>query len=122
MSLVINKTPSIPYKLCLQFFNVEPKKGDLCAIDFRGKKLLKYLVGTEGSKIRNINDVIFVDGKRIGRAEKSKFLTPVKNGEIPAGQAFLAGTHLDSLDSRYKEFGLVKISDIRGKIIGLTRF
>ena len=35
---------------------------------------------------------------------------------IPEGMVFVAGTHSDSFDSRYKEFGFVPLETVRGQV------
>jgi conjugal transfer pilin signal peptidase TrbI len=76
------------------------------------------LVGLEGDEVRNIDGQIFVGFQKVGAAKKTELLTPIKSKIISKGFAFVAGTHEDSLDSRYEEFGLVKLSDIQGKAVG----
>lgn len=120
--IVVLTSESIPYRLCLQVYNIPPKVGDICVFDYKGKKFLKYLVGTAGDKVRNINDNIYVGDFMVGKAEKNEILTPVSSGVIPEGYVFVAGTHPKSFDSRYKEFGFIKVSDFRGKAYGLIRW
>ncbi|HDR9174378.1 S26 family signal peptidase [Burkholderia vietnamiensis] len=45
---------------------------------------------------------------------KSQTLETVHAGTVPTGYVFVRGTHPDSLDSRYIDGGLVKLSDIQG--------
>lgn len=120
--IVFLTSESIPYRLCLQVYNIKPKVGDICVFDYKGKKFLKYLVGIAGDEIRNVHDNIYVGDFVIGRAERKEILTPVGSGRIPEGYVFVAGTHKKSLDSRYKEFGLIKVSALRGKAFGLMKW
>lgn len=120
--VVFLSSESIPYRLCLQVYNIKPEVGDICVFNYKGKKFLKYLVGTAGDEIRNINNNIYVGDFVIGKAEKNAILTPINNGKIPKGYVFVAGTHKKSFDSRYKEFGLIKESDLRGKAYGLIKW
>lgn len=117
--VVFNKSPSVPYSVCLQVYNCNPQKGDLCAINYNGRKLIKYVAGVEGDVIRNIYNDIWIENIRVGKAKKTAVLSPVKAGVVPKGYVFVIGTHPLSLDSRYNEFGLVKTSDIRGTVFGL---
>jgi conjugal transfer pilin signal peptidase TrbI len=105
----------------LQVYHLKPEKGDLCAFNFVGFRFLKYIVGTAGDEIRNLNGVIYVGLTKVGKATKTKLLTPIEDGVVPEGYIFAAGTHPESFDSRYQEFGLVKTSDIRGKVFGVLR-
>ena len=111
-------SPSLPYKFCVHLLKAKPQRGDLCVFQKRGSTIVKYLVGLEGDEVRNIDGQIFVGFQKVEAAKKTKLLTPIKSKVIPKGFAFVAGTHEDSLDSRYEEFGLVKLSDIQGKAVG----
>ena len=122
INIVFVTSPSIPYRLCLQVYNMKPRVGDICVFNYKGRKFLKYLVGTGGDSIKNINNNIYVGNSKVGYAETNNIITPVNNGIIPEGYVFVAGTHEKSFDSRYKEFGLVKIEDIRGRAFGLMRW
>lgn len=73
----------------------------------------KRIAGVPGETVsvdaaRNVS----VGGRAVGRARTKSSsglaLTPVRDGlVIPEGSLFVAGTHADSLDSRYGIFGLV---------------
>lgn len=119
--IVFVRTNSIPYSVCLQMRHMSPKKYDLCAFRYKGHKFIKYIVAIEGDKVINLADAIYVDGLRIGKAERTNQLTPIDDCEIPEGYVFISGRHPQSLDSRYKEFGFVKISDLKGKVFGLVK-
>ena len=119
---------SVPYKSCIQFYHIKPKVGDLCVVEYKtqdGKTqtLVKYLAGTAGETVTMWNGDIFVNHKRyIGKPNNRRLMPICFEGEevtIPEGYVFVAGTHEDSLDSRYKEFGFVKVSDIKGKAMPL---
>jgi hypothetical protein len=113
---------SIPYKWCIHLLNVKPKKGDLCVFKRDGKTTVKYLVGVSKNKIKNVNDIIYIDANIIGHAKRSKHLTPTSTYFIPEGYVFVAGTHEDSFDSRYEEFGLVDLKNIQGTAVGICRW
>lgn len=120
--VVFNKQPSVPYSVCLQVYSCKPQRDDLCVINYKGRKLIKYIAGAERDIIRNFGDDIWINNIRVGKAKKTKILTPVKSGVVPKGYVFVIGTHPLSLDSRYNEFGLVKTSDIKGKVFGLVEW
>lgn len=114
---------SLPYKSCVQFYYIKPKVGDLCVVEYKtqdGKTqtLVKYLVGTAGDPVTMWKGDIFVNYKRyVGKPNNRRLTAICHEGaevKIPEGYVFVAGTHEDSLDSRYKEFGFVKVSDIQG--------
>jgi conjugal transfer pilin signal peptidase TrbI len=120
--ILILNTPSLPYRFCVHLLKEEAERGELCILKKNGVTVVKYLVGVEGDVIRNIGDVIFVGSYIVGEAKKVNYLTPIKGQVIPAGYVFVAGTHEDSFDSRYKEFGLIKRSELRGKAIGFWKW
>lgn len=121
LCVVFVRTNSIPYSVCLQMRHMPPQKYDLCAFMYKGYKFIKYIIGIEGDKVINLADAIYVDGFSVGRAERTNQLTPLDDCTIPKGYVFVSGRHPKSLDSRYKEFGLVKVSDLEGKVFGLVK-
>ncbi|MDR1235384.1 MAG: S26 family signal peptidase [Holosporaceae bacterium] len=121
IKIVFLKSESVSFRVCMQVYNLRPEKGDLCAFNFRGRRFVKYMVGVAGDEIRYVGKVIYVGTTKVGEAKKTDLLTPIPEGRIPESYVFVAGTHPDSLDSRYKEFGLVKETDVRGKVFGLVK-
>lgn len=113
---------SIPYRICLQLLQVKPKKGDICVFKFHGFTFLKYVVGEPGDKIEIIDKEIYVGGQKIGPIQNDPRFTPTKHKVVPKGYRFMAGTHPQSFDCRYHEFGLIPESDIESKAIGLVKF
>ena len=120
--IVFVNTCSVPYKVCLQFYNLQPKKGDLCVFDFLGKSFVKYIAGTSGDEISIVDNDVYVGSTHIGKISNASKLHPITLRKIPEGYVFMSGTHVYSFDSRYKEFGLIPISQIQGKAIGLLRW
>lgn len=120
--IVFVNTSSIPYKVCLQVYNLQPKKGDLCVFDFLGKSFVKYIAGTSGDEISIVDNDVCIGSTHIGKIVAASNLHPIATGQIPDGYVFMSGTHVYSFDSRYKEFGLIPISQIQGKAIGLLKW
>jgi type IV secretory pathway protease TraF len=87
-----------------------------------GLTIVKYLVGIEGDRITNEKNNIYVNAYYIGTAQKTGQLTPIKDQIISKGYLFVSGTHRYSFDSRYEEFGLIKVSDLKGRAIGLGKW
>lgn len=133
VKLVYLTSESIPYKYCVQFYNIKPEKGDLCVFDYypKGKTrkeskesrftFIKYIAGVEGDYVKREGNKIYVNEKLIGEAKGESELHPIDSKKIPKGYVFVRGTHKDSLDSRYEEFGLIKEENLRGKAIGWIR-
>lgn len=100
------------------------KRGDLAYI--RGHKNLlfkkdfvKRVVGLPGDRISLKEDSLWVAnryiGKLLSRTQYNFPLTPLAERVVPPGYIFVAGDHERSFDSRYKEFGLVRQSEVWGK-------
>ena len=123
VKLIYITSESVPYSCCLQLYNVEPEIGDLCVLDFHSPDsdkvttLVKYVAGKAGDQIHVRDRKVFVNGRFVGEA-KANNLTPIDDMTIPNGFVFVMGTHENSFDSRYKEFGLIKEKDLHGKAIG----
>lgn len=124
IKLIHLTSESIPYKYCFQLNGVSPEKGDLCVFDYHSKSknskftFVKYLVGVEGDKIKRMGEKIYINEEFVCEVNPASGLTPIEDSVIPPGRVFVVGTHKDSLDSRYEEFGLIKVSDLKGKAFG----
>lgn len=124
--LALNLTESLPGTLFLVEKNVMPARGDLVAFRWqaswpypRGSLFLKHLIGLPGSVVTATGRAFFVDGESVGRAkERARTGEPLEigpSGIIPDGRYYVAGSHPDSLDSRYRVTGWVSRQQIVGK-------
>ena len=127
--LLIAQSDSLPYRYLLLIKNVPVKKGDLIAIknhplsDIPNIILTKRLIGLPGDKITLHGRIMRINQEWQGalheKNSKGHPLTPLALRTIPEGFVFAAGSHSGSLDSRYREFGLVDKRHILGKVYGL---
>lgn len=131
--LTVNISDSLPGKVFLVMKDVKPARGDFVAFYYSGggvyparSLFLKRLVGLPGDKVSSAsapNGTVeyFIDGHPVGQAKptskKGLVLQPGPTGVIPAGSYYVAGSHADSLDSRYKLVGWVQDAQIIGKSI-----
>ena len=122
IKVIFVSSPSIPYQICLQIIRLEPRKNDLSIFNFKGKSLVKYVVGVKGDQINVRNGSVWINNKKIGDIQNLSYLHPIESGVIPEGYVFVAGTHSKSLDSRYREIGLIPVSALRGRVIGLIKW
>lgn len=88
----------------------------------RNKPLAKRILGIPGDQIQKVGNVITVIPTPLvlpllKKTSKGQPLTPLSFTIIPEGYVFVAGDHPKSFDSRYSEFGLVNIENIRGRAI-----
>ena len=129
-------TDSLPQRYFVQFPNVTPKKGDLTVVynGFYKGKIIKRIIGTAGDQVStDARGNIFINQEKVGKVcERTEFcatqtdgkdaitLTAIKPQVIPEGRVFLHSTHPKSFDSRYSEVGLVAVSDLEGKVVGIV--
>lgn len=113
-----NITESMPWTW---FISSEFKEAERdMYVSFKHEKsqmnLAKKIVGLPGDSIRVINDRIYVNdidcGIAVRVSRSGKFMTPIAEGIIPSGYVYVASPHPESFDSRYEEFGLVKVEQI----------
>jgi signal peptidase I len=128
-ALLVAQTNSLPYRYFLLIKKAPAKKGDLIAIqhhplfELPNVILTKRLVGLPGDKIILQGQVMNINQEWQGPLHRKNSqghpLTPLSIRTIPEDFVFVAGSHSASLDSRYKEFGLVKRQHILGKVYAL---
>lgn len=122
----LNLTQSLPGIVFLVERGVMPERGDLVAFKWEanwpyphGSIFLKRLIGLPGATVTTHGREFFVDGTSVGRAkEKARTgetleIGPI--GTIPNGYYYVAGSHPDSLDSRYQITGWIARERIIGK-------
>lgn len=85
---------------------------------------VKIIAGLPGDAITvNESGEVRVAGRLIGKAlavsPSGKSFTPVAEGVIPEGYAFMAASHPNSFDSRYASFGLIPLNSIRARVVPL---
>lgn len=81
-------------------------------------QVIKRVRGVAGDRIERDGPIIRINGAEVARVKpqgrRGETLTPIAVGLIPDGYVYLSGTHRDSFDSRYAEFGLVPVDLIEG--------
>lgn len=124
--VALNLTESLPGTIFLIEKGVIPQRGDLVAFRWeanwpypRGCIFVKKLVGLPGSIVSAKGREFFVDGAPVGRAKErartGELLEMGPRGKIPVGRYYVAGSQLDSLDSRYQLTGWIWQDQIVGK-------
>lgn len=122
--IVLPSTPSIPYHVML-LDDGPGTKGDYVNVEVPGAwirkdkdrvLLSKRVACVEGEVLRFDNGVHFCGDEALGQvleqASDGTELSPFKwNGPVPAGKAYIVGTHERSFDSRY--FGFVDLAQTR---------
>ncbi|MBB63444.1 MAG: hypothetical protein CMO81_00080 [Waddliaceae bacterium] len=118
--LRINRTDSLPQTVFISYpLGKEIQKGDYVTYshEYSLVPLAKVVVGVAGDTIDVSHDSIFISGKKYGKVQPRTLdcginLHPIKKQKIPEGYVFLHAPHADSFDSRYQEFGLIRIEDL----------
>ncbi len=131
-------TDSLPEHYFVQLTKMTPKKGDLTIVYngwYKGR-IIKKIIGEAGDQITSdVHGNVWINDLKVGRAhQRTEFtnqasntdsnqrgltLTTIKSQVIPEGRVFLYAPHPKSFDSRYEEVGLVKLSDLEGKVIAI---
>ena len=120
ISIIKDISKSLPHKMYLGYSgDFEIKKGDIILLKHPniGGYLIKKITGMQGDRIDILDDKICINDKYQGSILKrklntDKMITPIKAKEIETDYYFVCGTHEESFDSRYEEFGLVKKENI----------
>ena len=124
--LALNLTESLPGTVFLISKKTFPEAGDFVAFRWernwpypQGSIFVKRLVGLPGALVTMQGRDFHVDGRYMGtakeRARTGEPLIPGPVGVIPEDRYFVAGVHLDSLDSRYQLTGWVKRDQVIGR-------
>ena len=127
--LLFNWTRSLPYSVVWLEPTPTFARGDLVVYRFEGTELMylkkgqrffKRIVGVAGDRVSVEERHVVVNGVDAGIAKQYTLdghrLEPVAPGVIPLGYFYVQGTHPMSFDSRYRESGLVHVSQIIGKV------
>lgn len=134
LPVLFNWTPSLPYKVAaVNYWSPSLMPGDLVVYSFEGpagrsaypglrhQALFKRVAGVAGDVVTVQGRDVFVNGLFVGRAKSHAFdrrpLDPIAPTVIPQGQLYVQGTGTDSFDSRYSFAGLVRVQDVRAKVI-----
>lgn len=109
----LNYTHSLPGTFYVIHKNAALKKGDLIAYRWQGgatyppgSLFIKKLVGLPGDRVRKVDQTFWINEQYIGTAKSRSnagvTLLAATEGTIPSNEYFVATSHPDSLDSRYR--------------------
>jgi conjugal transfer pilin signal peptidase TrbI len=127
--LFFNWTASLPYSVLWLDSAENFARGDLIVYRFDGEELMhlkkgqrffKRIVGMAGDRVSLEDRRVLVNGTLVGIAKRYTLdghrLEPIAPGVIPEGFFYVQGTHEMSFDSRYRQSGLVHMSQIVAKV------
>lgn len=108
--------------LLLNKMNKNYKRFDIVVIDSNGMKIIKRIIGLPGESIEYKNNSLYINNKYV--EDMTDEVTADFSLEelygykiIPKGYYFVMGDNRDeSSDSRNPSIGLIKKSDIKGKV------
>jgi len=79
--------------------------------------LAKRIVGIPGDTISYRNSYIFLNDQNYGeilpKSASGLRLTPLSERVVPEGYVFVHAFHRESFDSRYQEFGLIPVTNLK---------
>lgn len=123
----VNVTPSLPFTICLiAKGDFEVRRGDLAAFRWHGGGpypagvvFTKVVRGLPGDEVTRRERLFLVNGEPVGWAKPFSTdrapLAPGPTGVIPDGHYYVAGSHPDSLDSRYELAGWIRRDALVGR-------
>ncbi|MDR0701481.1 MAG: conjugative transfer signal peptidase TraF [Azoarcus sp.] len=130
LPLLFNWTPSLPYRIAfLHPARMPLQRGQTIVYAFAGEAQVDYpgllgqpffkvVRGLPGDIVTVRERTVFINGEEAGFAKTHTFdhrpLTPIAPMSIPPGHYYVQGTDRNSFDSRYRESGLVRASQIIG--------
>lgn len=126
VQILMNHTPSLPYRYFLHFPKRTPRKNDLTVFEHpSGKCLLKKIIGSEGDRLfYDKEGCLWVGKTKVGAAKRvnrqGEMLIKIPAGVIPKGYVFLYAPHEESLDSRYTQVGLIYEKHLQGRAYGIV--
>jgi conjugal transfer pilin signal peptidase TrbI len=118
----INLTNSLPFYVFYSspLDNIERGMYVSLVHPLSSRQLFKQIVGLPGDQINIQDQHIFLNGKDYGYvhpiSSSGMSLSAIAEVEIPDGFVFVYAIHPKSFDSRYAEFGLVAMEQLKGQL------
>lgn len=122
--ILINTSTSLPHTFYITNPKQAPvKRGDYIAFNHPASPqlIVKRVIGIEGDDILKTAQSVYIKGceRKLFLKEKrsdGSVLTAVNANVVPEKTFFVAGSHHGSFDSRYQEFGLIPLAQVRGQV------
>jgi conjugal transfer pilin signal peptidase TrbI len=118
----INRSNSLPFTLFYSSKFSDIKRNQFVSFQHLGysKQIAKQILGLPGDAIEVRDHNIMINDEIISiwkdRSTSGKPYHPIEPQEIPEGYVYVHATHPDSFDSRYAEFGLIKVTDLEEEL------
>lgn len=127
LMILTNQTNSLPYIFFL--YNSKAKIPDLKQGDFvlfrnpvSQMPIIKKVVGVAGDVISRTKDTVRINAIVLPLKTKDSNgneMQALQANRIEDRHVFVSGSHLNSYDSRYEQFGLVNIDQVKGVVCPL---
>lgn len=120
--IIKNVSESLPFSYFLGYQLSTPTHGMYVLFDHPESPILlaKRIAGLPGDLITIRDQQIYIEGVFYGYIQEQSpsgmSLSPIQEGKIPAAHVYVYGSHPSSFDSRYAEFGLIHISQLKGRL------
>ncbi len=120
--LVKNVSESLPFSYFFGYKINEPERGMYVAFEHPKAEILlaKRVAGLPEDFISIRDEQVFINGIYYGHIQNKSpsgiSLSPIQEGSIPKGYVYVVGSHPSSFDSRYAEFGLIAISQLKERL------
>lgn len=125
--LLVNRTPSLPYHYyLLKKGDQQIHYGDFVAFKWHGGMgydagvtMVKVATALPGDYVDRRGQDFYLHGERVAHAIAStrtgKAINATEAGVVPANSLFVLASNPISIDSRYADFGLVRMSEVIGR-------
>lgn len=122
--ILINTSTSLPHIFYLTNPKQSPiKRGDYIAFTHAASPqlIVKRVIAMEGDEIIKTAHAVQIKGfeRTLPLSERrsdGSVLTAVNVDVVPEKTFFVSGSHHGSFDSRYQEFGLISLAQVRGQV------
>lgn len=117
-----NVSDSLPFSIFLSTKLREIEPHMYVALEHPKSSLLiaKQVIGFPGDFMTIRDRNLYINGVNYGgirqKTRSGSLVDPICEGAIPQGYVFVYAPHPDSYDSRYAEFGLVAISQLKEEL------
>lgn len=122
IGLRFNKSKSLPFTLFFstKFSNVSHGKYASFRHPNYQARIAKQILGLPGDRIDIFDNQVLINNTPIAIAKSlspsGKIFTAIEPQIIPEGCVYVHAVHEESFDSRYKEFGLIKLEALEEEL------
>ena len=122
LCIVKNISESLPFSYFLALPIKDVRLGNYVLFDHPNELIVvaKKVAGLPGDEIKIRAGILYINEQRVGKIQTKSSsgleLQPISQGRIDNDFIFVVGTHPFSFDSRYSDFGLIPLSNVRKQL------